>query len=264
MLQAGRMFEKSVKTMLRGSFAALVLACTLSLAVLGQDVGSLPYKSQEVSEIDGVPVLVKHLPDWENRRESTSFATTRADLKKALGERPIVDLIDFTAGTEAVTAQYDSGKLLIVEFASPQVSVETDQKIIAAIDANNDSKTFNRRVGNYNVVVLDATGSSAANALIDQVKYEKQITWLGKNPFAISAERAFVLTTADIFLSTLMVIVGGLVASILVGLVVGYFFFYFRDGKRSKMYAYTDAGGMTRLNLDGFTSEIVPDRLLGD
>ena len=264
MLQAGRMFEKSVKTMLRGSFAGLVLACALSLVSLGQDVGSLPYKSQEVSEIDGVPVLVKHLPDWENRRESTSFATTQADLKKALGERPILDLIDFTAGTEAVTAQYDSGKLLIVEFASPQVSVETDQKIIAAIDANNDSKTFNRRVGNYNVVVLDATGSSAANALIDQVKYEKQITWLGKNPFAISAERAFVLTTADIFLSTLMVIVGGLVASILVGLVVGYFFFYFRDGKRSKMYAYTDAGGMTRLNLDGFTSEIVPDRLLGD
>ncbi len=264
MLQSGRMLKKSIKVILRGSFAALLLACALSLTALGQGVSSIPYKSQEISEIDGVPVLVKHLPDWENRRESTAFALSSADLKKALGERPIIDLIDFTAGTEAVTAQYEAGKLLIVEFASPQVSVETDQKINAAIDANNDGKTFNRRIGNYNVVVMDASGSSAANALIDQVKYEKQITWLGKNPFAISAERAFVLTTADIFLSTLMVIVGGIVASIFVGLVVGYFFFYFRDGKRSKMYAYTDAGGMTRLNLDGFTPEIVPDRLLGD
>lgn len=248
----------------RNSFAALLLACAFSVTSLAQNNGSIPYKSQEISEIDGVPVLVKHLPDWEFRRDSTAFATSSADLKQALGDRPMVDLIDFTAGTEAVTAQYDAGRLLIVEFASPQISVETDEKINAAIASNGDGKTFNRRIGNYNVVVLDASGSSAANALIDQVKYEKQITWLGKNPFAISAERAFVMTTADIFLSTLMVIVGGIVASIFIGLFVGYFFFYYRDGKRSKMYAYTDAGGMTRLNLDGFTPDIAPDRLLGD
>jgi len=48
------------------------------------------------------------------------------------------------------------------------------------------------------------------------------------------------------------------------GIAVGYIFFYLRDGKRSNTYAYTDAGGMTRLNLDGFTPDIVPERLLGD
>ena len=258
------MLLSSSKTSVGHFVAAIFLACIISITAVAQDVGLIPYKSQEVSEVDGIPVLIKHLPDWENRRDTTVFATTPIELKNALGERPLLDLIDFTVGTEAVTAQYSEGKLLIVEYASAQTSIEADQKIAAAVAANDDGKTLYRRIGNYNVVLFDSAGSWSGNSLIDQVQYEKQITWLGKNPFAISAERAFVITTADIFLSTLMVIVGGVVASIIVGLLVGYFFFYFRDGKRSKMYAFTDAGGMTRLNLDGFTPDIAPDRLLGD
>lgn len=259
-----RMFLNSYRSQMNRIAAAVFMTLVFSLTALAQNVGSIPYKSQEVSEVDGIPVLVKHLPDWENRRQTTIFVTSSAELKLALGDRSLLDLIDFTFGTEAVTAPYNEGKLLIVEYASPQSSVEADARLAAAIAASDDGKTFNQRIGNYNVVVFDAIGGSAAKALIEQVKYEKQITWLGKNPFAISAERAFVITTADIFLSTLMVIVGGIVLSIFVGLLVGYFFFYFRDGKRSQMYAYTDAGGMTRLNLDGFTPDITPDRLLGD
>jgi hypothetical protein len=254
------MFVKLLKI----SFAALFLASTISLSTFGEDVGTLPYKSQEVSETDGVPVLIKHLPDWENRRDVTTFVRNSDELKSALGERPILSLIEFAPGMEAVTAQYEAGKLLIVEYTSPDESSAADVKITAAIAANDDGHTFYRRIGNYNVLVFDATNSSAANALIDQVKYEKQIHWLGKNPFAISAERAFVITTADIFLSTLLVIVGGIVLSIFGGIIIGYVFYYYRDGKRSKLTAYTDAGGMTRLNLDGFTPDIAPDRLLGD
>ncbi len=248
--------------LLRKSFSALFLTCIISLFSLGQNVGSIPYKSQEVSEIDGIPVLIKHLPDWENLRDRTTFATSAPELKSALGERPIIDLIDFIPGTEAVTAPYDAGKLLIIEYTSPQGSVDADEKITAAIAESDDGNTFYRRIGNYNVVVFDATDRSSANLLIDQVKYEKDIVWLGKNPFLISAERAFVLTTADIFMSTLMVIVGGVVFSIFAGIVAGYFFFYLRVGKRSKMTTYTDAGGMTRLNLDGFTPDIATDRFL--
>jgi len=244
--------------------AALFLACSFSLVSSSQSNSSVPYRSQEVSEVDGVPVLIKHLPDWENRRSQTTFAKDISELRSALGERPLLDLIEFAPGMEAVTAPYDAGKLLIVEYTSPQDSVDADTKITAAIYDSGDGKTFYRRIGNYNVLVFDATGKAAANELIDQVKYEKQIQWLGNNPFRISAERAFVITTADIFLSTLMVIVGGIVLSIFTGIAVGYIFFYLRDGKRSKTYAYTDAGGMTRLNLDGFTPDIVPERLLGD
>ena len=264
MFEIGRDRSKLLKTFVKLPFAALILASVISVSSIGQGVSTVPYKSQEMSETEGVPVLLMHLPDWQSHRTTASFATNTADLKAFMGELPLLDLIDLTGGSEAVTAQYDAGRLLIVEFASPQVSVEIDEKVNAAIAANSDGKTFNRRIGNYNVIVFDAVGSRAANELIDQVKYEKKITWLGKNPFAISAERAFVITTADIFLSTLLVIVGGVVASIIAGLMIGFAFYYFREGKRSKRSAYTDAGGMTRLNLDGFTSDITPDRLLGE
>lgn len=262
--RSGWMMALFPKLGLRALGAAIFLACVFSLAVVAQEAGQFQYKSQEISETDGIPVLIKHLPDWENRRDMIRFARSTADLKAALGERAILDQIDFSAGTEAVTAQYEAGRLLIVEFASPQGSIDADQKIQAAISRTDDGRTFYRRIGNYNVVVFDGAGSRAANALIDEVKYEKQIHWLGKNPFAISAERAFVITTTDIFISTLLVIIGGVVFSILAGLVVGYLFFRRRESIRAKMTTFSDAGGMTRLNLDGFTPEILPDRLLGD
>ena len=86
-------------------------------------------KSQEVSEKEGIPVLVKHLPDWENARNRASYILNADDLQNALGARPVLSLIDFTGGTEAVTAPYPQGKLLIVEFTTPQGSVDADNKI---------------------------------------------------------------------------------------------------------------------------------------
>lgn len=223
------------------------------------------YKSQEVSEVDGIPVLIKHLPDWEARRDKVTFATNAAELNAGLGERPLLSLIDFTAGTEAVSAPYDEGKLLIVEFTSPQASVDADTKITEALATDPQSgSTAYRRIGNYNVFVFDAVNITTANALIDQVKYEKEIHWLGDNPFIITPERAFILTTADIFFSTVLVIVMGIGFAITGGLIVGLVYFMLRGRRRAAMTTYTDAGGMTRLNLDGFTPDIVPDRLLGD
>lgn len=211
--------------------------------------------------MDGVPVLIKHLPDWELVGKSAVLAHDVPTLKSALGDRPILDIVDFTGGTEAVTAAYPSGKLLIVEYASPQMSVEADEKFKSAAET---SLSAYRRIGNYNVLVFDAPDAVAANTLIDQVKYEKNVQWLGKNPFRISAERAFVLTTSDIFLSTLLVILMGIGLSIAVGLIVGITFFQTRERRRAAMPTYTDAGGMTRLNLDGFTPDIVPEKLLSD
>jgi hypothetical protein len=122
-----------------------------------------------------------------------------------------------------------------------------------------------RRIGNYNAFVFDSQDEAAANALLEQVKYEKNVHWLGKDPFLLKrAERAFVLTTSDIFLTTTLVIVGGLGLSALAGIFVGIIFFYMREQKRATMATFSDAGGMTRLNLDGYTPQVSPDRLLND
>jgi hypothetical protein len=242
-----------------GAFFCVLLL--LSVPLFGQSTGG-PSRAQEYSDGDEVPVLIKHLPDWQNVRSSTHLTHDVQSLKDALGDRPLLDLIDFTAGTEAVTAAYPAGKLLIVEYSTPQASVEADKAITALIAG--DQGTAYRRIGNYNVVVFDATDPAAAAALIDEVKYEKNIQWLGKNPFRISAERAFVLTTSDIFFSTLLVILIGIGLAIVGGLITGYTFFQLRERRRASMPTFTDAGGMTRLNLDGFTPDIVPERLLGE
>lgn len=222
------------------------------------------YKSQEVSESDGIPVLLKHLPEWESVRTQSTFAINQDELRRVLGDREVLSVVDFSAGTEAVTAPYPAGKLLIIEYSSPQASIEADNQFKTIVGRSTDGKTFYRRIGNYNAFVFDSADEAAANALLDQVLYEKDIQWLGKNPFHISAERAFVLTTADIFLSTLLWITGGLGLAILLGIIVGFGFYRFRENGRKTIQTYTDAGGMTRLNLDGFTPDIQPERLLND
>ena len=244
--------------------AVAMCVAILAAAFASAQSNTMPkYKSQEVSESDGVPVLLKHLPDWEIVRERAVFATDGETLKTALGDRAVLGIIDFAAGTEAVTAQYDAGKLLIIEYTSPQASIDADTKFTEILATENDATVY-RRIGNYNAFVLDVTDETGANALLDQVKYEKQVQWLGDNPFRISAERAFVLTTADIFLSTVLVIVIGIGISIIGGLIVGIVYFQTRERRRAALTSFTDAGGMTRLNLDGFTPDIQPERLLGE
>ena len=245
------------------SFFFLAIAC-FSLA-FAQSPTAAKYKSQEMSETDGVPVLMKHLPDWERVRDRAVFATNAADLKASLGERSILGLIDFSAGTEVATAPFDAGRLVIIEYSSPQGSVDADVKFTAnLVNDQQTASTVYRRIGNYNVFVFDATNKAGANALIDQVKYEKQVQWLGANPFRISAERAFVLTTTDMFISTFLIVLIGMGLSIGGGIIAGYVFFYVRDQKRASMPTFSDAAGMTRLNLDGLTPDIASDRLLND
>lgn len=254
-----KMFIFSAKTLT----AALLLAFICSVTMAAQAVGSIPYKSQDVAA-DGVPVLIKHLPEWETVRDRATLANSVDELKSALGDRAILDAVEFPGGTEAVTVQYEAGKLLMVEYATPQASIDADAAITSKLAAINDALTVYRRIGNYNAFVFDATNQTAANALLDQIKYEKTVHWLGKNPYIISAERAFVIGTADLFLSTLLVIVIGIGFSVLCGLILGFVFFNIREHKRANMPTFSDAGGMTRLNLDGFTPDILPERLLNE
>lgn len=223
-------------------------------------------KSQEVSESDGVPVLIKHLPDWENTRNRATFTNNVGDLRSALGERPIFDLIDFAGGTEAVTAPYPAGKILIIEYATPQASIEADNQFkqrLATLSTN--PPIFYRRIGNYNAFVFDAKDEMAANALLDQIKYEKTVQWLAEDPYyQQKLERYFAITTADIFLSTVVAIVTGLAVAVLTGIVVGLVFYRLREQKRSSMAAFSDAGGMIRLNLDELTPQTSPERLLSE
>ncbi len=245
----------------------LLFICVVGLSALSifaQPITEKYSESQEVSEDDGIPVIIKHLPDWENVRNNAILIKNAEELKNALGERPVFDLIDFAGGTEVVAAPYPQGKLLIVEYNSPQGSIDADNKInqrLAEIGQN--PPIFYRRIGNYNVFLFDGTDESAANSLFDQIKYEKVVQWLDKDPTLLQrAERVFIQTYSGIFVGTVIAIVGGLGVSIVTGIIVGIIFFYWRKQQRANIDKFSDAGGMIRLNLDDLTPDIAPDRLL--
>lgn len=222
------------------------------LMAVAQSQTAPTVKSQEVSEVDGIPVLIKHLPDWESVRNTAIFTNNPQDLKNALGDRPVLDLIDFSGGTEAVAAAYPAGKLLIVEYTNPQGSVEADIKFQQHIsNTPQNSQIVYRRIGNYNTFVFDAADETAANSLLDEVKYQKTVQWLGEDPYLLKKlEKYFVNTTRDIFISTVLWIVMGIGISIVAGIISGVIFFRIREAKRATRRAYSDAGGLTRLNLD--------------
>jgi hypothetical protein len=221
-------------------------------------------KSFEVSDEDGVPVLIKHLPDYENARNRATFTNNVGDLRDALGERPVFDLIDFSGGTEAVTAPYDQGKLLLIEYVQPRSSIEADERFRTRLDSLSPPQPIvYRRIGNYNAFVFDAADADAANGLLDRIQYEKRVQWLGEDPyFQQKADRYFAIQASDIFISTVIAIVLGIAFAILAGIVVGLVYFRLAAQKRDGMAAFSDAGGMVRLNLDELTPEISADRLL--
>lgn len=225
---------------------AFILVC--AAVVFGQPA---PPAAQEVSEDDGIPVLVKHLPDWAEVRETTVFSTRINEITAAVGERPVLAGVQLIAGTEAVTAQYPVGRMLIIEYTNPQSSIEADNLFAKNLAEIPQPGTVYRRVGNYSVFVFDAADAEAASELIDRVKYEKYVQWLGEDPYLIQKlERYFVTTTRDIFIATVMWIISGLLLAILTGIAVGIVYFRFRDHRRIGRTAFSDAGGLTRLNLD--------------
>ena len=240
----------------RGSLLAALFTGVLTFGVSGQS--STGVKSQEISETDGLPVLLKHLPDWENVKNRAVFARSVNDLRNVLGDRPVLDLIGLNGGTEAVTAAYPEGKLLIVEYTNPQASVDADGRFRERLaGVPQDPPVVYRRIGNYSVFVFDGADQAAAEALAGQVKYEKTVQWLGEDPFLISKfERYFISTTRDIFVSTVLFILVGIFGSILAGLGIGYLYFRVRAQKRAEHAAFSDAGGLTRLNLDDLSEPI--------
>lgn len=261
--------KKSIER--RGIFRAScvgILSVGIGLGLLSLPAAARaeqPTGSQEVSESDGIPVLLKHLPDWEAVRPNAVFIKSKDSLAAALGERPVLEPVEFTAGTEAVAAPYPAGKLLVVEYMTPQASTEADARFAQKLAENPDPNTHYRRIGNYSAFVFDAPDPAAAAALFDQIKYEKTVQWLGEDPFLYKRlERAFVTTTSEVFLSTVLAIILGMGSSVLVGLIAGYIYFRFREHQRAHMQEFSDAGGMTRLNLDGLTPDILPERLLKD
>lgn len=217
---------------------------------------------------DQVPVLVKHLPSWPNVRSPVLYAVNLETLKNQFSNQAVLDAVSFTGGAEAVVAEYDTQRLLIVEFSTASLATDNNQRITAKLQElraqGQPVPSAYRRVGNYSVFVFDAPSEGAANQLIDQVKYQQIVQWLGENPFAYEqATREFTETTLGVFVAVVKASGLALVGCLAVGGFFGALLFSLRRAQQRAKEAYSDSDAMLRLNLDELTPESDPARLLG-
>jgi hypothetical protein len=158
--------------------------------------------------------------------------------------------------------------MLIVEFTTPQLAGDNDRRIVEKMhelwQQGQPSPSGYRRVGNYSVFVFNAPSEQEANQLIDQVKYEQVVQWLGDNPNWLKrAQKEYTETTLGVLVTVIKT--SGLAAALCFG--IGGFFgavlFARRRAQQIQDQAYSDAGGMMRLNLDDMTAQTNPGKLIG-
>lgn len=233
---------------------SLVLLCALAASAQTIDFG-------DAGGDDGIPVIVKHLPNWESARARSTYTTKLEELQKAVPDAPALGVVPFGGGTEAVAADYGAaGRLVIVEFSTPQIAADADRAIVARVGelraAQRSVPTLYQRKGNYSVFVFGATDEAAARALADEVHYEKDVRWLGRDPHAYErANRAWINMSASVLLNTIKAAGVAIAFCLAVGGVFGTLVFRRR---RARLAArYSDAGGMMRLNLDENTRRLL-------
>jgi hypothetical protein len=237
------------------------------------DAASFANLSRELTEAfdkgeGDIPVLLKHLPSPEEAQKNAVFLHNFDDLNQFQLQQGVLTAIESRGNADAALASYGPSKILIVEFNTPQLAQENDERIIARIQElwklGQPAPTAYRRVGNYSVFVFDAPDEQSAKALIDQVKYEQVVQWLGENPYIIKqAEQHYVDTTLGVLVAVVKASGYALVACLGIGALAGALLFIRRRTQQSAE-AFSDAGGMLRLNLDDLTPETNPARLLQD
>jgi hypothetical protein len=234
------------------------------------------YKSPELTALaqeiadgldkgDGeIPVLLKHLPNPDEAQKNAVFLNSFNTLTSLAPQQAVLTAIQGDGNADAAFATVGSSKVLLVEFNTPQLATDNDQRIITRIhelwDSGQLAPTAYRRVGNYSVFVFDAPDAQTANQLIDQVKYEQVVSWLGENPNILrDAEQRYVNTTLGVLVAVLKASGYAALACLGIGGLLGAALFTYRRSQQKAVTAYSDAGGMLRLNLDEMTGADLTD-----
>jgi hypothetical protein len=235
------------------------------------DKDSLALANELAAQLDrgegDIPVLIKHLPNWE-QAQRTALYLNRFKTLDSLAQDSVLDAVNSEGDAEAVLATYGSARLLLIEFNTPQRAAENDRRIIARIQElwklGQPAPTGYRRIGNYSVFVFDAPNEQAAKQLMDQVKYEQVVSWLGENPNIFkAAEKYYVETTLGVLVAVLKASGFAVIGCVATGGLIGALLFIRRRAQQRSVQAFSDAGGMLRLNIDELTPETDPARLIG-
>lgn len=216
------------------------------------------------------PVLPAHLPETNKIAGSETYLLGPKALSQEPRFKDLAAVIDFQSLPEMATADYQhsAGKMgvLIVEFYTPQAATDNHAKLqqyFQSLPPADQQTRIVKRIGNYLVEAVDVGNREEAEALLGQIKYEQKVYWSGRKlsdiPFEFRPLDPAVLReatrTGAILIRSLIWIGMMLGFTVLIGMLIGGSFFYWRRYRRRKMgldNLFSDAGGTILLNLDDY------------
>ncbi len=215
-----------------------------------------------------LPVLVKHLPQWEEAQARVVYLAGFNSLKGIVPDQPVLDAVSSEGDADAAIAEYGAAHMVIVEFNTPQLAADNDRNIATKLEElrnlGQPVPSAYRQVGNYSVFVFNAPTEQAANGLIDQIQYEQVVQWLGDNPNLLEkVQRDYYQTTAGLLLAVVKASGFSALACLAAGGLFGALLFNRRRIQQRDAKSFSDAGGMLRLNIDELTAHGDRAKLLG-
>ncbi len=239
-----------------------------SLALL---VDSL--KKNLAGESSEIPVLPAHLPEQNKIAGSEKYLVGPAVLAQLKDFSHLKDVIKFDGGVEAVTADYQIGggqaSLIIVEYHTPQSATDGYADALKQFTSLSQSeKDFSilKRIGNYIVKAVNVSDRAETEKILGQIKYEPKVYWSGRklsdvpidfrppDPAAVEgATKTIKMLVRSFFWVGIM-----LASSVLLGLITGATYFYWRRYRRRKLGIddiFGDTGETLRLNLEDYLLE---------
>jgi uncharacterized protein DUF6599 len=191
------------------------------------------------------------------------------------------DMFGFAGDAEAVMAEYSAPttennstenhsraaahraapaprmKIVIIEYKTPQFAFDAIERATGYVNSlpeAEQSRIIVKREGNYLVEAVSFQDRQSAQALVDSVKYPYGVKWLHdprlppRDPFRMQKAAAMLVSTfglLGLLLSTVCVIGAAFGATI------------FLKRRKQQAQAFSDAGGMLRLELDPFESTML-------
>lgn len=217
--------------------------------------------------------LPAHLPEQNKIAESEKYLIGPEALGRVAAFSDLKEIVNFTGGAEAVTAEYSNGSgasgrmsLLIIEYHTPQLASDGYAQIKKHHDElslEEQKRRLIKRTGNYIIAAVNVSDLATAQAVADQIKYTARVYWEGKKFTAIPLDfrppDPTVLEEARRtaqFLTSTFYGIGLMIASAFVlGILTGGAFFYWRRYRRRKLGlddVFSDAGGTVQLDIEGY------------
>src|ERR1700687_5189713 len=187
------------------------------------DVRALVANVDARAEKTPYPTLSSYLPVRGKVLNSEKYFLGPVGLQSAVGSSssgalPIEDWLGFAVGAEAALGRYRSGGidslLLLVEYPTPQVAAEKLKKIETQF-ANNSTERpllIARRKASLLSMVLSPNNAETANALLDEVRYQTQVTW--NEPTYQFKEPGLSVMIVEAFVGTGVILVFALIAGL--------------------------------------------------